>query len=334
MNFHGKLSSFIMWSFLRFLGIGKPNLKPSICTISTDTGHVTLPVGTKAIKNHEFSDFTALISIFIPTSIETIGSCAFHNCIRLTTIIIPVGVKDIQFYAFKGCRSLKSIILPDSVKTIHPCAFSGCISLTSVVIPVGVQIIGFDAFKGCESLKGVTVPDGVIIIERSTFFGCTGLKGVTIPGSVQLIKCGAFSGCTGLTSAVIPVGVKSIQYEAFRGCKSLTSVVIPSSVDFIDEAAFEDCISIRRVFDATPSNLGKPLRPLVYIGPNDDSPDDREHYFLATHWDRKSPKDMTPSQRLSILTFLLCYNRSILVRSTLPRIPIEMIEFIFNELPR
>lgn len=60
---------------------------------------------TQIVKNG-FEDCRALKEIDIPSSVLTIGVCAFYGCSSLTSIVIPEGVTSIGAHAFYGCSSL------------------------------------------------------------------------------------------------------------------------------------------------------------------------------------------------------------------------------------
>ena len=81
-----------------------------------------------------FADCTALTSIEIPASVETIEAAAFMRCSKLATVTFEKGsqLKTIggdyssSYYygVFSDCTALKSIEIPASVETIEAAAFS------------------------------------------------------------------------------------------------------------------------------------------------------------------------------------------------------------------
>ena len=133
-----------------------------------------------------FSDCTALTSIEIPASVETIGNTAFSDCSSLATVTFE-----------KGSR----------LKTIGNNAYYRCTSLTSIEIPASVETIEKKAFMHCSSLATVTFEKG------------SQLK--TIAGDSY---DGAFSDCTALTSIEIPASVETIEATAFKRCSKLTTI--------------------------------------------------------------------------------------------------------------
>lgn len=134
--------------------------------------------GVKSIGFSAFYECTALTSVTIPDSVNSILDGAFCGCSNLSSVTIPSGVTWIGYEAFALCSSLSSIsvaeenlkycsdscgILFNKAKTRLiqcPGAFKG-----NYTIPNGVTSIGMDAFRGCKSLTGVTIPDSVTNIN-------------------------------------------------------------------------------------------------------------------------------------------------------------------------
>ncbi|WP_461248441.1 leucine-rich repeat domain-containing protein, partial [Treponema sp. R6D11] len=78
-------------------------------------------------------------------------------CTSLTSVTIPSSVTSIGKCAFSVCTSLTSVTIPDSVISIGDGAFFGCTSLTSITIPSRVTSIGVVAFSVCDSLTAINV---------------------------------------------------------------------------------------------------------------------------------------------------------------------------------
>lgn len=112
---------------------------------------------------------------------------------------IPNGVTEIGSCAFENCIGLTSVIIPDSVTIIHGAAFFECTNLTSVTFSNNLKTISVSAFKGCTSLTSATFTDGLTMIDDWAFWGCTSLTSVTIPSSLRALGYSAFYGCNQLT---------------------------------------------------------------------------------------------------------------------------------------
>ena len=210
-------------------------------TVSNITYNVT------SIGSGAFYDCTKLTSVSIPDSVTSISYSAFQNCSSLTSVSIPNSVTSIVNFAFASCTSLPNVTIPSSVTSIGLYAFFGCSSLTSITIPDSVTSIGSDAFSFCSSLTSVAIPDSVTSIGSGAFYNCSSLTSITIPDSVTSIGDNAFRSCSSLTSVAIPDSVTSIGSGVFAGCSSLTSVAIPDSVTSIGSDAFSFCSSLTSI---------------------------------------------------------------------------------------
>ena len=180
-----------------------------------------------------FSNCTALTSIEIPASVETIKQCAFAECTSLTTVTFEKGsqLKTIEggtdckdtSGAFYVCTSLTSIEIPASVETIEAAAFSGCTSLKTVAFEKGSQLktISEGTFLNCTSLTSIEIPASVETIETAAFSGCTSLKTVAFEkgSQLRLIKndesywtLNSFYGAFGRTSDLETVDMSECKY--------------------------------------------------------------------------------------------------------------------------
>ena len=214
-----------------------------------------------SIGSSAFKDCSKLTSVVIPDSVTSIGGWAFYNCSSLESVVIPDSVTSIGDYAFQYCSSLTSVVIGDSVTSIGSSAFKDCSNLTSVVIGDSVTSIGDSAFSNCSSLESVYITDltAWMNIKFSSSYAnplSNGAKlylngslvtDLVIPDSVTSIGDYAFEGCDSLTSVMIPDSVTSIGDYAFEGCDSLTSVMIPDSVTSIGSSAFYNCSSLTSV---------------------------------------------------------------------------------------
>ena len=272
------------------------------------------PTKTESTKEYHYYDpeTEEHFTYPIPTSLKTvvitggtnIGFRAFGGCTELVSVEIPSSVESIDNLAFCECTSLSSVKFgPNSQLTsISFGMFYGCTSLKDITIPSSVTIIDWHAFYKCASLKDITIPSSVTSIGESAFFGCTSLKNIKVPSSVTSIGPAAFQECNSLESIEIPfvgksptaegvaarfgyvfgyprvsnssshyhyydpgtkqsyvfpipaslknvviTGSASIGDSAFMGCDSLTSIEILSSATSIGDAAFSWCSSLSRV---------------------------------------------------------------------------------------
>ena len=217
----------------------------SLATVTFENGSQLKTIGGGSSYYGAFSDCTALTSIEIPASVETIEAAAFKGCSSLATVTFEngsqlktIGGGSSYYGAFSDCTALTSIEIPASVETIEAAAFKGCSSLATVTFENGSQLktIGggssyYGAFSDCTALTSIEIPASVETIEAAAFKGCSSLATVTFENGSQLKTIGggssyygAFSDCTALTSIEIPASVETIKASAFKGCSSLATV--------------------------------------------------------------------------------------------------------------
>jgi hypothetical protein len=165
-----------------------------------------------------------LKEVSLPSTLESIGEGAFHDCYRLPEISIPDKVKNIGSRAFqKYCKNLKSITFSCKINEVTEGMFQGCSSLSSINIPNSVTSIGVNAFWN------------------------TGLTSVTIPGSVKETGNAAFGHFTKLTSVKLCEGVKTVSYDGFVYCYFLETVSFPASLEYVDSWAFEHYNNLKTI---------------------------------------------------------------------------------------
>ena len=217
----------------------------SLTTVTFEKGSQLKTIGGGSSYYGAFSYCTALTSIEIPASVETIGASAFSYCSSLATVTFEngsqlktIGGGSYSSGAFSDCTALTSIEIPASVETIEAAAFKGCSSLATVTFENGSQLktIGggsysSGAFSDCTALTSIEIPASVETIEASAFKGCSSLATVTFENGSQLKtieggypSSGTFADCTALTSIEIPASVETIEAAAFKGCSSLATV--------------------------------------------------------------------------------------------------------------
>lgn len=228
----------------------------------------------------QYTSNTGLHSIILPTSITSIGSCAFYGCTGLTgTFTIPNTVTSIVSSAFQGCTGVKFV---NCLNTTPPTL--GLISNFNPVI-VFVPTSAIAAYKAASgwssfnlvaekrvtinnttagSLASALITAGNSPLSSITHLTVTGnlnavdisqmntnltnltsfdLSGATLVGNA--LPANAFQNKTILTSIVLPSNLQTIGDNAFYGCGNLScNLLIPIGVTTIGTAAFSDCRSL------------------------------------------------------------------------------------------
>ena len=221
--------------------------------------------GLTVIGTDAFLRCSNLLSITIPTSLQTVADGAFNYCSKLKTlyysgtleqwctkewnpynvslaydlyinnqlvvdVTIPENLTEVCENVFSACSSLKKLTIPNGITTINTKAFYGAANLIDVTIPESVTSIGVSAFSFCRALTEISIPSQVSKIEDYTFYGSQKLETVDLPSGLTEIGKYAFYDCTFLTNIEIPDSVNEIEEWAFHGCSKLRSIRIPANL--------------------------------------------------------------------------------------------------------
>lgn len=152
----------------------------------------------------------SLAQINLPTSLKTIGLCAFGNT-GLTEVTLPQGLETIGSNAFAGSK-LTSVTIPASVTSMPTEAFFSCVNLTEIIL------------EG-DSLD-YTIRDGFFLDKEE---GTTLLS--TVPGVQGILQ--------------VPDYIRHIGSRAFGGLKRVTEIIVPETVESMDDSTFEKSLMTR-----------------------------------------------------------------------------------------
>ena len=212
-----------------------------------------------AIDNEGFK-FTSVKQAFLPEGLVRIGDFAFSDCTYLVSCSYPSTLESIGTCAF--CNSaLRSVSLPEGLKTIEDDAFASCMHLETLTIPASVETIGNGAFFNSPALtipsldpdsKHFTRKDSVLFskdMSRLVFYPMT--KKDTryeVPSGVKEIAAYSFKN-TYLEELIVPEGVTKIGAGAFRESFRLRKVSLPSTLEIDDYygGIFEYCSALHSI---------------------------------------------------------------------------------------
>ena len=180
-----------------------------------------------SINQEAFYENTALSTILVPESLQTIGSFAFTGCSYLVSANIPQRVKRIEMMAFAYCNKLEEIVIPDSVQEIEESAFCGCSGLKRIAgrfasadercLVIDGKLVQFAPV----GVQQYVVPEGIAAIEHDAFYESFSLREITIPASVRSIGDYAFYYCENLKSvyckAITPPSLGESVFDNFDG---------------------------------------------------------------------------------------------------------------------
>ena len=254
-----------------------------------------------SIDDDTFNACTALTSIQIPASVETIGLRAFKSCSSLANITFEKGsiLRDI-----KGGSKMAS----DYMSIDYYGAFSDCSALTAIEIPASVESIGVAAFYSCKRLASVTFEHSSKLksigggwsspyggFSYGAFLYCSSLTSIKIPASVETIGASAFKGCIKLTTVTFEKesrlttieGYYDYGYKAahgtFTNCFALTTIELPASIKTIETYSFSGCGKLANIYSrsTTPPTLEAtlPSEAKIYVPIGSENA-----YKIANEW--------------------------------------------------
>lgn len=219
-----------------------------------------IPSKTTAIGGEAFAECVNYV-YSLPTSLKTIGTNAFQNCIGPTFLSLTKDLTSIGEEAFYGNTGLKKVVLNacTSLTKIDRETFMNCTSLETITFPSTITTIARLAFGYDTALKSLAIPGSCTSVDSAAFFGCTNLSLTNDASAFSLDETGHFlynkEQTTLLavvgqpTTYVAPKTLTEVSYRAFSGLKSLTTVDFSAvSASFaIDQSAFKDCVNLTNI---------------------------------------------------------------------------------------
>lgn len=186
---------------------------------------ITLGEGTAEIGPKCFMSVPLLETITLPSTLEKIGSAAFDNLTKLTTV--------------RGLENSRVTELGDS-------CFMYCSALRQINTS-GIKYFGARSFYNCKELRFITLQDGAAIGDRA-FIGCKNLdaydlniENLSSIGDYAFCNCHIFRNKL-VFSQVKYVGVGAFDFTPIDGINvssnDIREVVIPSCTEFIGACAF------------------------------------------------------------------------------------------------
>ena len=260
---------------------------------SNYTGHINIPesityggvvFSVKGIEEQAFRN-SYLTSITIPSCITRIGSYAFQDCKKLTSVHISDlkawcnitlgnSYSNPLYFAkhlYMDDEEIKDLVIPNGVSKIRSFTFSGCSGLTSISISNGVTSIGECAFSNCTGLKSVVIGNYVESIDTQAFMECSGLESITFSNSVKTVSFAAFGSCNNLSAVHIQdiTSWCNINFESqtsnplyfakhlYMDGVEISDLVIPNGVKAIGSYVFYGYINLVSVhFPNTLTSIG------------------------------------------------------------------------------
>lgn len=174
--------------------------------------------------------------------VEKIKFQAFKSNTKMTDVYIPDSVNEIGSYSFDGCNKLVNITGGENVSIVGSYSYTRCKLLSDVPFLSHVSYIGADAFRYCKALTEIEV--GTEILEEGTyvgnyaFSGCDALVEATFGDNIATLSTRVLSDCDSLKRVHLSDNISSIGEEFTFGCDSIEYINIPASQTVINHCTY------------------------------------------------------------------------------------------------
>ncbi len=208
--------------------------------------NITIPskiegMPVKKLESHSFSyyqsacdssgdvlsnkDLEYIESVYIPDTVEYIGSKAFHRCSKLQHVRLSANLKEIGEYAFSYCTKLSDLrFTGNKLEKVGEC-FIGYTPITDITFPGGggaeLTICAY-AFRN-SAIKNITIQSDYVKFERYCFWLDTGnaIQEIVVGGEITYCDRMPFGSTTNNPKSPLAFIVKNKPiesvYESFVG---------------------------------------------------------------------------------------------------------------------
>lgn len=253
------------------------SIQPLAFISCTSLASVTFasPSNLSFIGNSAFSS-SAISTISIPNSVNTMEIGIFSYCPNLSTVTLPNTLIEIPASTFIACSQLKSFTITSNIKKIGNNAFQSS-GLENLTIPSTLPYIGDYAFSSCLNLSTVNIQNNDVVFGINVFSnsnistliyknftlsvanGQASVVGYSLPDAsvnipvdlisipIRSIGNSAFKDNSNLTTITFSGNITSIKDFAFQNCSNLLKINIPNSVTLIGKSAFNNCTSLSEI---------------------------------------------------------------------------------------
>lgn len=208
--------------------------------MSTPLKSVLLPENTISVGTAAFADCTKITSVTLANA--EYDDAVFANCTSLEDVNLA-GATTIGARMFQGCSALEYVDFGTLVTSIGEYAFSESGLTNANISGCKISTIADWSFANCASLDRIYLPSSLNYIGRGAFINCEKLKTITF-SSVATIGDYALANAPLTNISAIPSGVEAIGDFAFKNAE-FVSLKLPGTLKYIGSNAMENvnCLS-------------------------------------------------------------------------------------------
>ena len=179
-----------------------------------------------------FYDCTSLSLFDCPSTITSIGSYSFYNCIQLSsfdfstkTQLSKISDRSFQY------SGIETAVFPSSLNSVDVSSFeSSCLKTVSFSSNTKITAIPWLCFAYCKLLETLILTDSIKTIDEESFIMCINLQSVLLPHDIESIESRAFYSCTSLNEVTLSLNcnLQTVKGQAFGNCPMLTEIKLQS----------------------------------------------------------------------------------------------------------
>lgn len=227
------------------------------------TKTIIIGEGVTRVGNSAFASHTALTSVSLPATLESIGQKAFMSTRNLAVIDIPAKVSTIETGAFMACPGKtfnfsedENTVLQKILKDFEIGTVPNVTTKAKIMCNVTSESAGSELAVP-KIIKANT--DGTV---RAAFYGkdarvevyVTGKSGTDTGAVTSKLNVTTFKDTSTNTTAVdtartvvVGEGVTELCDQCFSGYKQLESVTLPSTMKRLNSSAFSSCSKLATI---------------------------------------------------------------------------------------
>ena len=216
---------------------------------------LTISEDIRIIADNAFGEQPQLTELYIPETVEYIGSNLCTNCHSLKKVTIPYIRINLEYGKFISANesSIKEIVILPGATEIPNYAFSGYTDLEYITIPDSVIYVGSFAFHECGKLSRIEFLNPSITVDQYALLDCIGIREMIFPSSnifgLSVVFGHSYGIPASLETVILTNGATSLNYGYLSDASSLNKVVIPASITSIDSDAFYNSFNVTLYFE-------------------------------------------------------------------------------------